>query len=310
MDNDVEARLREALRLHAVASPAGASMLSAVRGITVRRRRRRQTGWAAALVVLVVLAASAVPGLLKHPQPFASPPAIVHSVLIGGGPLTVEVPYSLSGATAVIAAGHPTLRDKGFEIWTTSVVPTGGSPRPVTVREKPGTLLQQTDRQVLFWSETPGQWLVVAGDASGDVTDLRTIAGALRRTPSTGAVPFTFALVPEGYTVDNIDAAVVTFCPPGVPPSEGFVGKIAVRLDAPTTDTTPAPLATGTEALPVGGRRAVLHQDSDGLTLSVRQDDGRTLVVQDTMATHLSRQDLIDLAAGIGVTAAAAVSQG
>src|SRR5581483_9274279 len=100
-----------------------------VRTIAVRRKRRRHTGWAAAVAVLVVLSAAAVPGMLRRPAPFAAPPT-VHSVLTAGTPITVTFPYTLPGATVVLSAGRPTLWDKGFQVWTTSVAPTGAQGTP------------------------------------------------------------------------------------------------------------------------------------------------------------------------------------
>jgi len=305
MDNDVEARLREALRLHAAESPAGATMLSAVRTIAVRRRRRRHTTWAAAVAVLFVLSAAAVPGILRRPEPFATPRPTVHSVLTSGTPITVEFPYTLPGATVVLAAGRPTLRDKGFEVWTTTVAPTAVAPTPVTVRKKAGAFVE-TDRTMLYWSETPGEWLVVA-TSPGNRADLLKVATALTSAPSTGAVPFTFSLMPDGYTVDNVEASVVTFSPPGVAPSEGFLGKVAVMLDATPEATTAEP---GDHVVVPDGRKALLSRSSGAVTLSIPAGGGRTLVVQDTMAVHLSQQDLLDFAGGIEVTSSAVAGNG
>ena len=305
MDDDVEARLREALRLHAAESPAGATMLAAVRTITVRRKRRRHSTWAGALAVLFVLSAAAVPGMLRRPQPFAAPSPIVHSVLVAGTPISVEFPYTLHGATPVLEAGRPTLRDNGFEVWTTSVAPTGTSSTPLAVRKKLGAIVD-TGRPALVWSETPGQWLVVTSDSSsGGRSDLLSVAEALVDAPSAGVVPFTFAVMPDGYTTDNVDAYVVTFCPPGVTPSASFLGKIAVMLDDTSTST-----GTGDQVVVAGGRKAFLRAGSDAVTLSIPEGGGRSLVVQDTMAVHLSQQDLLDFAGGIDVTSDAMAGSG
>jgi hypothetical protein len=338
MEHDVEARLREALRLHAAGSPTGATMLSAVRTVAVRRRYRRHTTWAGGIVVALVLVAAAVPGVLRGSDS-EIPPSIAASHaartgLVAAGSVDLAFPYRLDGpngnagrGAAVIAAGRPTLRDGAFEVWTSATEPAIGAVSavrtPVSVHGRNGYVVAiDEDRKALVLSITPTSipgptagstgsqpdpeapvagWLVVSGDTTAD---LLTEAAALRLGTTRGAAGFTFSSVPANYTMDNADAYAVTFCPPGGTEDEGFAGKIAVLLDA-RFHSSP-----GDRMVVAGGRRAALSSSTTSKSLTVELSDGRALIIQDLTPVPLSDSDLIEFAAGIRVTAAAQEGKG
>jgi hypothetical protein len=120
--------------------------------------------------------------------------------------------------------------------------------------------------------------------------------------------PFTFGLMPSGWTVDNIDGGVVTFCAPGVVPDASYEHKLAVMLDE--ADGIEPKSGADAEEVRVGDRRAWLTSTDEGQTLQIPQTNGRSLLLQVAREAALPRDLLLRFAATITVTPAAQVGHG
>ncbi|WP_238008058.1 hypothetical protein KZZ52_04950 [Dactylosporangium sp. AC04546] len=339
MMHEVEERLRSALRDHAEDAPAGAAMLTAVVVESGRRRRRAVVASAAAAVTAVLAGvALSVPLLSPAPAltvaappttapPTVTPPAVAPSV---AGLVPAAVPGKVTfPLTAPSVAGYgvpsvwravarPYLRQTVQEAEPGGVMAFSAAAYPVrpealgpstatTVRGRPATVVEWSDetgvQRSLVWQEDPATWIELRTEpVAADPDRLRAYAESLRAQPANGPVPFTFALMPAGWTVDNIMPTSVTFCPPDVLPGQGFTDKLAVMLN-----TTADPSGT---AVKVGTRGGWLHHQEDSTTLEVPLGDGRSLVFQLMGRATLSDEDLVRLAAGTAVTPDAEVGNG
>ncbi|MET7395078.1 hypothetical protein ABZS66_16470 [Dactylosporangium sp. NPDC005572] len=335
MMHEVEERLRSALRDHAEDAPAGAAMLTTVVAESGRRRRRAVVASAAAAVTAVLAgAAVAVPLLSPAPAltvaapPSTAPPAVsppVAGLVPADAPGKVTFPLTAPpkagyGVPSVWrAAARPYLRQTvqdadagGVMAFSATAYPARpealGPSTPTTVRGRPATVVEWSDQtgvqRSLVWQEDPATWIELRTEpAAADPDRLRAYAEALQAQPSNGPVPFTFALMPAGWSVDNVTPTSVTFCPPDVRPDQAFTDKLAVMLS-----TTAEPAGT---AVKVGARGGWLHHQEDSTTLEVPLGDGRSLVFQLMgRATTLSDEDLVRLAAGTTPTPDAEVGKG
>ncbi|GAA2635146.1 hypothetical protein GCM10010399_79870 [Dactylosporangium fulvum] len=330
MNHDVEERLRDVLQRHADDAPAGLAMLAAVETESTRRRRRRLVVASTAAAILV----AAVPFTRARdatPSAVSAPPQTQQTLVDSTVPATVTFPFTpptsdgYSDPTVWRAAGLPTLRqqlDGGDGAMATLTVSptrpqlppgTTATSGPATVRGHAGTLIDWTwddvnagPQRSLVWQEDASTWVELRTEPRAVAPDrLLAYAEALRADPLAAPAPFTFTLMPAGYTVDNITPGVVTFCPPGVPAGHAFTDKIAVMLDAVEAGSPPS----GT-AVRVGSRSGSLVKTAEATTLQVRLDNGRSLVIQSGGAATLSDADLFRFAAGITPTSAAEPGRG
>ncbi|MET7425330.1 hypothetical protein [Dactylosporangium sp. NPDC005555] len=310
--SDVEHRVRDLLRRHAAEAPAGATLLTTVRTESRRRARRTRAVVAAAVAVLagigvtVPLRLAAGPGTVTVAEPSA--------LTEPSGPVTVTFPLSPAPVDGVVAApdvrleaGLPTLSlpMPGGGTATLTVRPTrpaGPVTTPVPVRGVQGFLAGTAD--AIVWQEGPEQWFELRADPAVPADHLAGFAKSLVATPVTAPAPFTFAVVPAGYAVDNISPGAVTFCPPDLPFDASFVGKITVMLGVTAERSTGRPVD-------VAGHPGTLTGPQDGyVVLQVDLGDGRLLVVQSAASVPLPEPDLLRFAAGITVTPAATPGRG
>lgn len=339
MNNDVEQRLREALRVHGEDAPTGTTMLESVRGEATRRSRRfRRTTMLAGVVVAVLVVAAggylirpaghrsgptvgfgaSGPGASGAPGPDPATATVPSGAVVSlarGMPLHVDFPFTLpgSGAVAALAAGDVTLR--GGNLGSTWVwvhngnsAPTVGSGTvtfaPVTIRGRAGVKaawVVGTSFHAIYWQERPGLWVVVQGYTADT---LLATANALAPGVTRGVVPYRFDTVPAGFPVDNVTSSDVTFRPPGVPFSEGFLNAILVTVSADrVTGVTEQPVR-------VGARHGWLRTDDNTVFLEFESGDGRYITIQETTAARLTTGDLVRFAAGIHINPQAQSGQG
>jgi hypothetical protein len=340
-DDDLEDRLRAALRMHAAEAPRGTTMLSDVATESAHRGRRARLGTlAAGVAVLVALGAAlplaqrggqepavvAEPPVRASASASASPaPALVPATV----PIVITFPYSppsgpgYGSPMVTLVAGRPTLvQDLPPDNASATLTLDDARPAPPTskslatetkVNGRPAVLYewQRPDsddpQYTLVWQPAATTWLSLT---EGSNRDLTGYAEALRPGLLKVQAPFEFGLMPAGWTVDNISASAVTFCPPGVAPDATFVDKITVMLDeSPGTQAKHYADGTVTE-VKVGARRGWLSESADGQTLQVPTDGGRSLLLQIGPKALLPLDVLLAFAASITVTPAAEVSRG
>jgi hypothetical protein len=330
--NDVEERLRHSLARHAGAAPRGDRMLANVRRESGRRRRNRLTALAAGTVMSLVLAiagtvavAGAFTGSTSY-TPAGSGPEAPATTFVAGAPVDATFPFT-PRATGIggdsppalsILAGRPTLRypagaganpltvTVGGADWAAGLTQGLTDARQVKVRGRIGTLGDRAEaaERVLFWTDGTDRWVELSAPLPTTTTALIDYADGLADQPMTQPGPLGFDLVPSGFTVDNLDASTVTFCPPGIAPSADFGGKLVVYLeDGQAT-------AQDGQSVSVGDRTGRIHS-VDGVTV-LRVNDGAThsLVVQAPTALGIARPDLLRFAAGIHPTAGAVFAKG
>ncbi|MFF5226123.1 hypothetical protein [Dactylosporangium sp. NPDC000521] len=309
--SDVEQRVRDLMHRHAAAAPAGAALLTVVRAES-RRRARRARAVVAAVVAVLATAGVTVPlRLAATPVTVAAPSALTSP----SGPLTVTFPLSPppsgDASDVRLAAGLPTLSHPlpGYAATATLTVsptrPLMTATAPIMVRDVLGYTVESADTGTsLVWQEAPAQWFELHAFPAVPVDRLAGFAKGLLAQPVSLPAPFTFALVPDGYAVDNISPAAVTFCPPDVTADESFAGKLTVMLGVT------GELSTG-RAVDVAGRPGILTDPVDGFfSLQVDLGDGRLLVIQSATPVPLPEADLIRFAAGITVNPNATPGQG
>ncbi|GAA1522475.1 hypothetical protein GCM10009827_043310 [Dactylosporangium maewongense] len=309
--SDVEQRVRDLMHRHAAEAPAGAALLTVVRAESRRRARRTRVVVGAVVAVLATVGVTVPLRLAAAPVAVAAPSVLASP----SGPLTVTFPLSPppSGTDPEVrlAAGLPTLSqplpdDAATATLTVSPTrPLATGTEPIMVRGVVGYTAESDDTGTsLIWQEAPGQWFELRASPAVPVDRLAGFAKGLLPQPVSVPAPFTFALVPDGYTVDNISPAAVTFCPPDVTADETFVGKLTVMLGVT------GELSTG-RAVDVAGRPGILTDPVDGFfSLQVDLGDGRLLVIQSATPVPLPEPDLIRFAAGITVNPNATPGQG
>ncbi|MEV8513899.1 hypothetical protein [Dactylosporangium sp. NPDC051484] len=347
-DEYVEDRLREALRLHAAEAPPGGTMLTGVAAESARRGRRGRLATLSAGAAALVAIGAAVPFALRagpdaapapavaDQQPAASAPVPAAALVPAAVPTSVIFPYSPPAGAGyglpmvMLSAGRPTLVQQlpaGAGPATLTLydarppVPTSkATAAPATVHGQPAILYSwrwsdddplnpdSGTRNTLVWQPASTAWLSLTVQA-GSRADLTGYAERIRPGAIEAQAPFTFGLMPAGWTVDNISAAVVTFCPPGVRPDPTFVNKIAVQLDE-SPGTKPKYSAGSARSVQVGTRTGWLVTSSEGQVLQVPADGGRSLLLQIGPEALLPLDALLPFAASIGVTTAAQVSHG
>lgn len=149
------------------------------------------------------------------------------------------------------------------------------------------------------------------GDPSSSPTAAGTTAAtsaALALTAYEGSQPagFEVSTAPQDWVVRSSDPVSFVLAPPGVasqapvPGAVSYVDAVAVSLSA---DAQPDFTAS---TLTVAGQRALLEPARDGTrTLYLEQAGSAVLTVQVWAGLPLTDQQVLDLAAGITVTAAA-----
>ncbi|GAA3225246.1 hypothetical protein ACFO1B_49325 [Dactylosporangium siamense] len=318
--SDVEHRVRDLLQRHATDAPAGATLLAAVR--TESRRRTRRTRLLVAAVVTVLAGAlaalplrlAAAPVTVAAPSALTTPDASATVTFPLSPPSGSEAGSEAgSGAAEVrLAAGLPTLSWSlpGTDATATlTMSPTRpampATATPAAVRGRPGLAAVLPDDGVsLVWQESAEQWFELRAYPPVPVDHLAGTAKSLMPVPVTTPAPFTFTVVPAGYTIDNINTSAVTFCPADVPFDQSFVGKITVMLGV-TGEQAPG------RQVDVAGHPGTVTSSADGWTaLQVDLGDGRLLVVQSAVRVPLPEPDLIRFAAGITVNPAATPGRG
>jgi hypothetical protein len=273
---DVEARLRDALAAHADHAPPPRQLLHLVRQESRRRRRRRHAGLVAALGAAVAVAV-AVTGVSVVARERGGTDMAARSAALVPGPVSY-VPFPF---TPPSSAGKPTVMLVGGE----PTLQYGLNAMSVTVSDK-----TPTDQGAVVLPVRPGTSVVIRTTKPLPRQTLRDYVAGFEDRPLAMPAPFTFDLVPAGFTVDNATPSAVTFAPPGVAPSAGFDGKVAVLLDEGTAD--------GTE---VTAEVVILHRSVG---------DGHTITVQVPASVALTGADLARFAAGIRPTGSAAVGHG
>jgi hypothetical protein len=325
---EVEDRLRAALGRRAEQAPPGTTLLHQVQATHGRRRRRRLAALTGGLAaVAVAISVPVVPRIIgpsgSDLAVAAAAPSAAGVSLVPDDPYTATFPLipgpSLAalGPPAVMLVGAvPTLsyRNGTFTIAAPSARPFNNASEPAGSTKHPvhgqqARLTQTSDagvtRQTLTWQESATQWVQITAAPALRTDTLLRYAGGLSVGPVPLTRPYTFALVPGGFTVDNVTPTVVTFCPPGVDQDARFGGKIAVMLAAPASPATPLP----GHRVDVGGRPGWLSRTGDTL-LQVPLADGDILQIQAPASDLISQADLLRFAAGIQPTAAAEVSLG
>jgi hypothetical protein len=357
INDDVEERLREALRLHAAEAPPGAAMLSTVTTESVRRgRRTRLAAFSSGAAVLVAIGA-AIPFALRSggdepqvvadrppaaatltPAPIPATPtaapatsALIQSTVPGSVTFPYRPPTDQGYGTPRIAltGGHPMsdqLLTEGVSATltlytqrpappsskaTTATTRVHGQPATVYdwrfVDDDPTVPITDVER-TLVWQPAADQWLTLRIIPARPTADLVAYAERVTTGLTKAQAPFAFGLMPSGWTVDNIDGGVVTFCPPGVTPDASYEHKLAVMLDE--TDGIEPKFGETAEAVQVGGRPAWLTSTDEGQTLQIPQGNGRSLLLQVAREAALPRDLLLRFAATITVTPAAQVGHG
>nr|BFE63385.1 hypothetical protein GCM10020063_079110 [Dactylosporangium thailandense] len=361
-DDEVEARLRDALRQFAGDAPPGVSMLTTVTTESARRGRRVRLAALASGAAALVAIGAAVPFALR-----GAPPAVVAAPSSPASPVPpspaspVPVPsatawFSPRPATLVAATVPPSLvfpvspptgggygtpmisltadRLTLFQTLPTTApvtvtvydsrppAPTARSRatqaevagRAATVYEWAWSDDDQTNpdsspRVSLVWQPSARTWLRLDADAGTAVPLLIAYAEALKPGGAKAETPFTFTLMPSGWTVDDISPAVVTFAPPGTDPNAGFLFKLVVQLDE-EPGLQPKLAGPSTAGVRVGERQAWLTTTPEVQFLQIPVDGGRSLMLQVSPAAALPQDVLLRFAAGIGVTPSAQVSHG
>ncbi|MGI5247240.1 hypothetical protein [Dactylosporangium sp. CA-139066] len=363
INDDVEERLREALRLHAADAPPGAAMLSTVTTESVRRgKRARLAAFSSGAAALVAIGA-AIPFALSSggaaPQvaadrpgaastltpapipanPSAAPagsttttvPLLVQSTV----PASVTFPFT---APALAGYGQPRIALTGGHPTSVQVLAKGVSADLTLYSERPPAPTSKTTsattavngqtatvyewryadddptipfsdlERTLVWQPSAGQWLSLRVTPAASTADLVAYAEAVKPGGAKAQAPFTFGLMPAGWTTDNIDGGVVTVCPPGVTPDPSYEHKLAVMLD----ETAGIEPKFGNQAVEVqvAGRRAWLTSTDEGQTLQIPQPGGRSLLLQIAPEAALPRDLLLRFAATIEVTPSAQVGHG
>ncbi|GGM32255.1 hypothetical protein GCM10007977_036890 [Dactylosporangium sucinum] len=274
---------------------------------------------------------TAAPSSLVPSSPASSPPSpwdtsgSASTALVPAKvPDTVTFPFTAPSTPGYAApsiwraAGNPVLRQSlqtpqpgGAMAYTTTAYSARPDPlgptTPTKVHGRPATVVEWSDdvgaQRSLVWQENATTWLELRTEPSAaDPETLRAYADALLPKPSSAPSPFLFAVMPSGWTVDNILPGSVTFCPPNVPADQGFTDKLAVMLNA---TTTPAG-----RQVQVGDRRGWLAHQDEATTLEVPLGDGRSLLFQLLGKATLPEEDLIRLAAGTTATPNAEVGSG
>ncbi|WP_432835049.1 hypothetical protein [Dactylosporangium sp. CA-092794] len=341
INDDIEERLREALRLHAAEAPPGASMLGAVTAESVRRGRRARLASLSAGAAVFVVVGAVLSIALRGPAGEEPPPAVgapppvtavapASAVVLVRSTVLPAVTFPFSPPSGpgygpplvTITAGRPTLAQRlpGADGGTATLTLYDAAPprkavaAPATVHGQVATLYDWSTagagpQRMLVWQPAPSTWLTLTEDgpvpAAGDLV-------AYAEAVTVGAVkaqaPFTFRSVPDGWTVDNITSGVITFCPPGVRPDGSFVDKLAVMLDdSPSVEPRPG---VESVAVKVGARTGTLTTSAEAQVLHVPLDEGRSLALQLGPKAALPTDVLVAFAAGIEVTPSAQVSRG
>ncbi|WP_432985699.1 hypothetical protein [Dactylosporangium sp. CA-233914] len=346
-DEEVEERLRDALRLHAAEAPPGAALLGTVVTESARRGRRNRLAAAATAAAVLVAIGAALPFALRDaPGPVPAQPALVApapgsapaepTLVSSTVPVAVTFPYSPPLAAGygdpriMLTAGHPTLRQTR---------PSGGSatltlydatpPAPSSKAYVSRVIMNGQGaaaydwtfadddpasratglRRSLIWQPADGTWLRLDLEPVAADGELIAYAEQVRPGALKAQAPFTFGLMPKDWTVDNIDPAGVTFAPPGVTPDASYVDKIAVMLDE-SSGAEPKITDAPTVQVTVGGRRAWLTETADGQLLQVPVEGGRSLLIQIGAKAALPPEALLRFASEIAVTPAAQVGHG
>lgn len=224
--------------------------------------------------------------LARHAEDAPPPVQLLHVVRVQSRRRRQRHRIAVAGGLALVAAAgvtyYPTVApDRGQQVAAATVELAPGPLSTVTFPYSP------TGIEKPFVGLEAGQPILISGRTFLTVADREAgwKDGSLPLTP-----PFTFDLVPVGFTVDNVLPSAVTFAPPGTPAGAGFAGKIAVLLDAGS--------ANGTEVTDEG----TIFRKSVG--------DGRTLTIQVPRTVPLAGADLERFAAGIRTTAVAEAGQG
>ncbi|WP_433056425.1 hypothetical protein [Dactylosporangium sp. CS-033363] len=348
-DDEVEDRLRDALREFAGAAPPGGSMLSTVTTESARRGRRTRMATRAVGIAALVAIGAGLPYALRggggdlSPMP-AAPPFVASSAAVADQPdlvpstvpASVTFPFTAAAGKGygepmvMLAAARPTLLQTLKTGEGLSVTLYGERPAPPTSKARatdakigglPATAYQWSwsdddaanpdtgTRASLVWQPSGSSWLRLDADAGVPLERLTEYAASLRPGLQKAPAPFTFKVMPAGWTVDNISGAVVTFAPPGVGPDQSFVDKIAVQLDE-TPGLEPKLAGPETEPVLVGGRKSWLTTTADGQDLQIPAEDGRSVLLQIGAKAVLPPDVLLLFAAGIVVNPSAQVSHG
>jgi hypothetical protein len=356
-DDEVEDRLRDALRQFAGDAPPGASMLTTVTTESARRGRRARLATFASGAAALIAIGAAVPFALRGTAPdpdqaapaapattrstaapspsYSSAPTILVPSTV---PTTVVFPFTPPATDAgygtpmvMLDAGRPTI----VQSLTTGVSITLKAydqqpPSPTSKATNTKTLVKGQTATVYEWSwsdDNPtdpdtgtrlsliwhpaasGPWLRLDTDPDVGLPLLTKYAESVEPGGLKAQAPFTFRLMPGGWTVDNITPSVVTFAPPGVGPNSSFVDKIAVQLDE-SPGVEQKIQGPETVAVRVGDRQAWLTTTQEAQFLQIPVEGGHSLLLQIDSKAALPQELLLRFAETIRVTAGAQVSQG
>jgi hypothetical protein len=275
-------------------------------GGTARTPSASPTGPAPALAAVLAPATVTLPVFPFEPGSDAVPGLGPARAMVFAGNVYLSHPStgsdgpSLDVHLGVDPAPDPTGQD-GISVQNTTV----------RVRGVEGTLRTVTKEtytsRTLSWGDAGGaggsgaMWIRADGVAPD-----RMIAYADALRPGTVEItaPFTFDLLPQGLVLDDIGPTDMVFRLAGQPAGEDWTHKLAVLLNAD------GGAEAATWPLRVGGRPAQIVPQDGGRSLMVLQESGNILVVQVPTNLTISDGDLLRLAAGIRVTAAAKAGRG
>jgi hypothetical protein len=279
---DVEERLRDALARSADDAPAPGQLLHLVRTQSRHRRRRRAGVAGGLLLATATVAAVALTGYTGGSTDRDGPDVADGSVQLVAGQLSdVEFPFTPPRTTPA-GLGEPVVMLSGGE---PMLEYTGGHGMSVTLSSR-----KPSDPGAVVLPVRPGSSVVIRAGNGLTIQVLRKYVARFEEKPLVQQAPFTFQLVPAGFTVDNVLPSAVTFAPPGVAAGPGFSDKVAVLLEEGSADGT--------------------QVTAEGVTLHRSLGDGRTLTVQVPASVALTGADLARFAAGIKPTGAAVVARG
>lgn len=235
--------------------------------------------------------------------PFTPPTGVVDGLAPGvamfdGRPMIMHSPEGDSDGKPMLMLYIGGAPESGVE----------GTSAPVKVRGVDGQLFKPADRAhpgtQLTWTEPDGTTMLIT---AANITDEQVIAYAngLRKADLPVVAPFSFTLLPQGMTVDNVGPGDMMFTVPGQASTADFVGKLGFLLNADGgQDAASWPLL-------VGGRRAQFSPQDDGSrVLMVSQPNGYVLQVQVPANLTISDDDIKRMAAGVTVNAGAKAGRG
>lgn len=310
--SEVEEMLRQTLTRAATGAPTGRAMLTQVRHVARRRQNRHRAAVAISTALTLTLAGVATITIADHHRAVPTAPLATHGspVFTSAAGTTVGVTFPVTPIAPLLNDGAPILTlTAGQPTLTYSATSAGGISATVTASSTPladgkpvrfGSMVASIGGRptsdglfVQSWPAGDGRWIDISTPKPAPPAVVAKYAGALADRPFSRPGPFTFDLQPAGYSVDNVNARLVTFCPPGVAPDATVTGKIAVML----LGVQSMPSDARTEV--VAGKRAWTDTAHGVTTIAIDQSDDQWVRIQVPIGLHVTETDLLRFAAGV-----------